>query len=231
MSGRASHEFIKRKCETNSCCNIRDGFSSNDPDINTNVNVIRTRTRASCCFPVPIPICDFYGGTGCTGDTTPTAGVFATSPDHPSVTSTPPIPLSALNDGLVFRIESFITTDRGGFRDFGLLPDSDPVLGGDAQQNVEEPFNVVILRRDASASSPLISNHPNSFIIDTPMETLNGSFALGSLDYVFKKIFESFDGLHHPIQVGASLGNKNGFISLTNPNEMGYGTTNVIQIE
>lgn len=231
MSGRASHQFIKRKCETNTCCQRQDGFSANDPDIDTRVNVIRTRTRASCCFSVPIDICDFYGGTGCTGpgDTTPNDGVFSTNPNHPSTTDSPPVPPGALGDGLVFKVESFVTTNRGGFRTGEFLTGAGANPDLDAQEHVEEPFNVTILRQDASASSALIQNHPDSFIVDTPMETLNGGYALGSLDFLFRKIFETYDGLLLPQQIG-SLGHESGFLSLTNPNEFEFGTPNVVQI-
>jgi len=230
MSGRASHQFIKRKCETNTCCQRQDGFSANDPNMDTMVNVIKTRTRASCCFSVPIDICDFYGATGCgdPGDTTPNDGVFSTDPNHISITQEPTIPPGSVTDGLVFRVESFFTTNRGGLRDLNAFIPGAP-QGLDAQEHVEEPFNVTILRQDASASSALIHNHPDSFIVDTPMETLNGGFALGSLDFLFRKIFETYDGLLLPQQIG-SLGHESGFLSLTNPNEFEFGTPNVVQI-
>jgi len=226
MSGRSSHEFIKRKCE-NLCCKLPDGYSSNELDIDTKVNIIRTRTRASCCFSVPIDICNFYGDPGCgtPGDTTPNDTFFVTHPDHPSATLTP-LPPGSLNDGAVFRIESFITTNKGYFRN-GLL--GGDTQDGNSQEHVEDQFDVVILRRDAMASSGLILNNP-IYIVDTPMETLNSSFALGSLDFVFKQIFATFDGLLLPVQVNATMGASHGFLSLTNPNEFEFGTPNVIQI-
>ena len=231
MSGRASHNFIKRKCEEQNCCSKQDGFTANDLDIDTKVNVIRKRVRASCCFSTPGDICNYYGGTGCSGvgDVNPSDTFFVTHPDHPSVTATP-LPLSSLGDGAVFRIESFVTTNRGGFRDFASLTGAGADPDIDAQQNVEEPFDVVILRRDAMASSGLITAPSTKFIVDTPMETLNGTFALGSFDFVLAKIFETFDGVHMPIQIGTSHGASSGFLSLTNPNEFEFGTPSVLQI-
>jgi len=233
MSGRASHQFMKRKVadNTNKCCKLQDGFSSNDPDIDTNVNIIRSRTRASCCFSVPIDICDFYGTTGCSGpgDTTPNNGIFETHPDHPSVTATP-LPLSALQHGAVFRVESFFTTDRGGTININAGTDLPEELTLDQQEHVKEPFDIVVLRRDAPAGSGLI-NTGNTFIVDTPLETLNGSYAFGGLDYVFGTIFDLFSSLL-PTQIGnlGNIGHDHGFLSLTNPNELDYGTPNVIQL-
>jgi len=208
MSGcpsRATHKFQKQFCVTN-CCSKLNAFEARDLDVDTRVNIIKKKTRSACCFSTP-DLCSFYGAGDCSDmSVTPTAD-FATDPDHPSAVIIPPAELSK---GAVFKIKTFsVTNTQNGNRIVHIDENSE--------------FDVSV------SHDGLLPLLPNVLTDDTPKETLNGSFIFGSFDLVLDEIFKTFrtsgtDNTHvNDLGTG-------GFLSLTNPNELEFGTPHVVQI-
>lgn len=130
---------------------------------------------------------------------------FVTNPSHPSAVTIPP---GELSKGAVFLITSFTTTDQTGT----------------TTSHVDETnqFNVSISRPG------LLPVLPNVISDDTPKEALAGNYIFGSFDTVLQEIFKKY---RRPKSDNSNLYNKgNVFLSLTNPNELELGTSNVVQI-
>jgi hypothetical protein len=131
---------------------------------------------------------------------------FVTHSSHPSAVTIPPAELSK---GAVFLIKSFVTTN---------------IHTGNQSVHVNEDNEF-----EVSISHPgLLPDLPNVITDDTPREAHGGNFIFGSFDLLLEEIFKKYNG--QPTSNSHLNNSGTGFISLTNPNELEFGTTNIVQI-